>query len=125
MDLLRPHVLVVLLATTIAMAAPACLNVDVGAAEGGEKTCFQHDEELMVCGWDGTHDEAYCTRTAAGNLVCARSAAGGKCSEGEVPPETELSAEQRAEKAELEAADAGEGEEVGDLEAAGDPDNEL
>nr|ABI14332.1 unknown [Pfiesteria piscicida] len=45
----------------------------------GDGTCFPHDDEGMVCGWDGTKNEAFCVKDTEGDLVCARAKAGGKC----------------------------------------------
>ena len=83
--------------------AAKCLNVDVGAAEGGEKTCFTGDDMGMVCGWDGTAEEAYCTADAGGVKVCARAEKGGKCATGELPPANAYTAEQQKAKAGMQA----------------------
>ena len=66
---------------------PSCLNVDRGQADGGDNACFEDDDVGMVCGWDGTPQEAYCTPRADGKKVCARWSAGGKCPEGSAVPE--------------------------------------
>jgi len=84
-------------------ATAKCLNVDVGAAEGGEKTCFAGDGMGMVCGWDGTAAEAYCTADAGGVKVCARAEKGGKCAAGELPPANVYTAEQQKAKAGMQA----------------------
>ena len=56
--------------------------VSCGQADGGDNACFEDDDVGMVCGWDGTPQEAYCTPRADGKKVCARWSAGGKCPEG-------------------------------------------
>ena len=80
-----------LLSTPILAAAadppPSCLNVDRGQADGGDNACFEEDDVGMVCGWDGTPQEAYCTPRADGKKVCARWSAGGKCPEGSAVPD--------------------------------------
>ena len=80
-----------LLSTPILAAAaeppPSCLNVDRGQADGGDNACFEDDDVGMVCGWDGTPQEAYCTPRADGKKVCARWSAGGKCPEGSAVPD--------------------------------------
>ena len=86
-----------------AQQSSMCLNVDVGAAEGGEKTCFTGDDMGMVCGWDGTAEEAYCTADAGGVKVCARAEKGGKCATGELPPANAYTAEQQKAKAGMQA----------------------
>ena len=64
-----------LAAVVLVAGAKKCLNVDVGPNEGGQNTCFTGDEMGMVCGWDDTPDEAYCTADAGGVKVCARAGA--------------------------------------------------
>ena len=79
-----------LLSASIFAAAdppPSCLNVDRGQADGGDNACFEDDDVGMVCGWDGTPQEAYCTPRADGKKVCARWSAGGKCPEGSAVPD--------------------------------------
>lgn len=56
-----------------------CINVDHKAKTGGDYTCYKHDDIGMVCGWDSSADEAYCTKDSEGGVVCARAKKGGKC----------------------------------------------
>ena len=41
-------------------ASSSCVNVEEPGYQGGDRQCFGSDEIGMVCGWDGTPDEAYC-----------------------------------------------------------------
>mmetsp|Transcript_29802 Transcript_29802/g.78487 ORF Transcript_29802/g.78487 Transcript_29802/m.78487 type:complete len:109 (+) Transcript_29802:90-416(+) len=65
-----------------------CINVEEPGYAGGDRQCFSHDDVGMVCGWDGTDQEAYCEVSAAGLKVCARRRGGGRCKEGNRQPAT-------------------------------------
>merc|ERR1712224_68042 len=78
---------------TLALAALATANVDPDCVvvdtflhpdetlADGDGTCFPSDDRGMVCGWDGTEKEAYCTEDTGNpaSLVCARKKGGGRC----------------------------------------------
>merc|ERR1719389_651763 len=71
-----------------------CLNVEdpegaAAAGRAGDNQCFGGDELGMVCGWDGTPEEAYCEMSANGLKVCARRRGGGRCKEGNNTPPTD------------------------------------
>jgi len=102
-------------------ATAKCLNVDVGAAEGGEKTCFTGDAVGMVCGWDETAEEAYCTADAGGVMVCARAEKGGKCAAAELPPANAYTAKQQKAKAVMQAAEDAQHADTGSDDADGGP----
>mmetsp|Transcript_783 Transcript_783/g.1460 ORF Transcript_783/g.1460 Transcript_783/m.1460 type:complete len:95 (+) Transcript_783:46-330(+) len=69
----------------IALAYSECTNVEEPEYQGGDRQCFDYDEVGMVCGWDGTPDEAYCEVSDNGLLVCARKKGGGRCDPGTKP----------------------------------------
>jgi len=62
-----------------------CVNVEEAGYDGGDRQCFNTDEDGMVCGWDGEPNEAYCEIGSRGLKVCARKRGGGKCAPGSVP----------------------------------------
>eukprot|EP00401_Gymnodinium_catenatum_P013093 CAMPEP_0117551108 /NCGR_PEP_ID=MMETSP0784-20121206/49022_1 /TAXON_ID=39447 /ORGANISM="" /LENGTH=108 /DNA_ID=CAMNT_0005348139 /DNA_START=58 /DNA_END=384 /DNA_ORIENTATION=+ len=71
-----------------------CLNVEdpqgaAAAGRAGDNQCFGSDELGMICGWDGTPEEAYCELAANGLKVCARRRGGGRCKHGNATPHTD------------------------------------
>eukprot|EP00413_Alexandrium_margalefii_P036376 CAMPEP_0204593710 /NCGR_PEP_ID=MMETSP0661-20131031/51666_1 /ASSEMBLY_ACC=CAM_ASM_000606 /TAXON_ID=109239 /ORGANISM="Alexandrium margalefi, Strain AMGDE01CS-322" /LENGTH=112 /DNA_ID=CAMNT_0051604043 /DNA_START=60 /DNA_END=398 /DNA_ORIENTATION=- len=84
---------------SLAESEDDCLNVEdpkAAAAAGrhGDNECFGGDELGMVCGWDGTPEEAYCELAASGLKVCARRRGGGRCKEGNNSPPTDKTSDQ-------------------------------
>ena len=76
-----------------------CLNVEADVPpENGDQQCFSDDELGMVCGWDGSPQEAFCEKSATGLKVCARRRGGGRCKEGNNTPPTDKTTDKAPKK---------------------------
>merc|ERR1719433_2102306 len=108
MRALRAILLASVVVAAIAESEDDCINVEEPGIPGGDHQCFKGDSLGMVCGWDGTPDEAYCEYSKDKLKVCAKRRGGGRCKEGNRTPETD-----KTDDAEPEGG-GGEEDEEGD-----------